>query len=416
MTTAAVSSPSIFQELQSFYQGRQADLKQLGSDLQSGNLSAAQQSYNALATLGQSGPFANSEPFSKSANAQAFESIGQALQSGDLAGAQTAFAALTSSRNTSTSPTSSQAAAVVNLTSTQPTATAAADASSIYQQLQAYRQQRQADVTQLGKDLQSGNLTAAQTDFNTLTALGQSGPNKNGQPFQQADRAQDFQTIGQALQTGNLSLAQSAFASLTGKFSVQSQQAQGAISAYNSNSTSNSNVAEIVINIGSAANTGAPSAPAAATAIGPTTPEVVINIGGGSNTSSPSSGASEIVINLGAASSASASSARTSNATTTPELVINLGEGNGASSGTSSSAPSSANSEEITINLGSNSGAQITVNDNIDGPQGQNGNAAEQVINFNPQNNNNYELILNVLNSSSASANQAPSGALSVSA
>src|SRR5580698_8108423 len=323
MSTAAVSSPSIFQEIQSFYQSRQADLKQLGSDLQSGDLSDAQQAYNALAALGQNGPFANSEPFSKSGTAQAFESIGQALQSGDLAGAQAAFAALTSSRNTSA--TSSQAAAVVSLTSTQPTA-AADDASSIYQQLQAYRQQRQADVTQLGKDLQSGNLTAAQTDFNTLTALGQSGPNKNGQPFQQADRAQDFQTIGQALQTGNLSLAQSAFASLTGKFSVQSQQAQGAISAYNSNSTSNSNVAEIVINIGSAANTGAPSAPAAATAIRPTTPEVVINIGKGSNSSSPSSGASEIVINLGDASSASASSTSTSNATTTPELVINLGE------------------------------------------------------------------------------------------
>ncbi|HXC00202.1 MAG TPA: hypothetical protein VNU74_07350 [Terriglobales bacterium] len=409
MSTAAVSSPSIFQEIQSFYQSRQADLKQLGSDLQSGDLSDAQQAYNALAALGQNGPFANSEPFSKSGTAQAFESIGQALQSGDLAGAQAAFAALTSSRNTSA--TSSQAAAVVSLTSTQPTA-AADDASSIYQQLQAYRQQRQADVIQLGQDLQAGNLTAAQTDFNTLTTLGQSGPNKNGQPFEQADRAQDFQTIGQALQTGNLSLAQSAFASLTGKFSVQSQQAQGAISAYNSNSTSNPNAAEIVINLGSAANVAAPSASASATApsIGPATPEVVINIGEGSNSSSPSSGASEIVINLGAASSASASST-----STTPELVINLGESSGAASGASSSAASLANPEEITINLGGNSGAQITLNDNVDGAQGQNGNSVEQVINFNPQNGNN-ELILNLLNASSTSSTQTSNNALSVSA
>ena len=80
MSTAAVSSPSIFQEIQSFYQSRQADLKQLGSDLQSGDLSDAQQAYNALAALGQNGPFANSEPFSKSGTAQAFESIGQALK------------------------------------------------------------------------------------------------------------------------------------------------------------------------------------------------------------------------------------------------------------------------------------------------------------------------------------------------
>ena len=410
MSTAAVSSTSIFQELQSFYQGRQADLKQLGSDLQSGDLSGAQQSYNALAALGQNGPFANSEPFSKSSKAQAFESIGQDLQSGDLAGVQAAFATLTG--NQSSSATSSQtAAAVVNLISTQPTATAAESASSIYQQLQAYRQQRQADVTQLGQDLQSGNLTAAQTDFNTLTTLGQSGPNKNGQPFQQADRAQDFQTIGQALQSGNLSLAQSAFASLTGKFSVQSQQAQTAISAYNSNATSNAT--EIVINLGSASGNGASSGSAAASTAGAATPELVINVGEGGNSSSGSSGVSEIVINLGAPSSTSASST-----STTPEIVINLGESNGTSSSapsSTSSATSSSPLEEITINLGSSSGAQITLNENIDGAEGQNGSSSEQVINFNPQNNNNYELILNVLNSS-LTTQSTSSNALSVSA
>src|SRR5580658_6254475 len=92
MSTAAVSGQSIFQELQSFYQNRQVDLKQLGSALQSGDLNGAQQAYNALATLGQSGPFADSEPFSKSTRAQAFETIGQDLQAGDLDGAQAAFA------------------------------------------------------------------------------------------------------------------------------------------------------------------------------------------------------------------------------------------------------------------------------------------------------------------------------------
>ena len=99
MSTAAVSSSSIFLELQSFYQNRQADVKQLGSALQSGDLNGAQQAYNALAALGQSGPFASSEPFSKSSRAQAFEAVGQALQSGDLAGAQAAFATLTGKNN-----------------------------------------------------------------------------------------------------------------------------------------------------------------------------------------------------------------------------------------------------------------------------------------------------------------------------
>jgi len=103
----------------------------------------------------------------------------------------------------------------VNLTSTQPNSAAASGgASSIYQQLRAYQQQRQADVAQLGKDLKAGDLQAAQQDFNTLTLLGQSGPNKNGQAFQQANRSQAFQAIGQALQSGDLTGAQSAFASL----------------------------------------------------------------------------------------------------------------------------------------------------------------------------------------------------------
>src|ERR1700694_5549524 len=88
MSAAAVSSPSIFQELQSFYQNRKSDLKQLGSALQSGDLNGALRVFNSLAALGQDGPFANSEPFSKSNRAQAFDAIGQALQSGDLAGAR----------------------------------------------------------------------------------------------------------------------------------------------------------------------------------------------------------------------------------------------------------------------------------------------------------------------------------------
>src|SRR6266446_3898099 len=244
MSTTAVSSLSIFQELQSFYQNRQTDLKQLGSALQSGDLAGAQQAYSALAVLGEDEPFANSEPFAKSSRAQAFNALGEALQAGDLARAQASFATLTS--NQSTSATSAQAAsaatpaAFVNLTGAKPsntTATGADNAPSIYQQLQAFREQRAADLAQLGQALQNGDLVGAQSAFNALTALGQAGPNKNGQVFSRADRAQNFQAIGTALQSGDLAGAQSAFANLSGTFGKQDQQSQTAISAYNSGVT-----------------------------------------------------------------------------------------------------------------------------------------------------------------------------------
>jgi hypothetical protein len=118
MSTAAVSSDSLYQQLQSFYQQRQSDVQQLGQALQSGNLASAQQAFNAIQTLGQSGPFASGDPFRNSTRESDFSAIGQALQSGDLAGAQTAFAALQSTFHQSQSANTSDStgpAVVVNL-------------------------------------------------------------------------------------------------------------------------------------------------------------------------------------------------------------------------------------------------------------------------------------------------------------
>jgi|SRR5580658_27855 hypothetical protein len=373
MSTAAVSGQSIFQELQSFYQNRQVDLKQLGSALQSGDLNGAQQAYNALATLGQSGPFADSEPFSKSTRAQAFETIGQDLQAGDLDGAQAAFATLASKQNASSTSAQAAPSAVINVNSNYTPAIGSTP--SIFEQLQAYRQQRQADLTQLGQDMQAGNQSAAQQDFNTLTALGQSGPNKNGQPFQNADRAQDFQAIGQALQSGNLSLAQSAYASLASSFGGQNQQV---ISAYGSGT------------IGPVPAWPSAQLPSSTVALPPAT-----------GTTSTGSGVPEIIIdlnsdlNLGGASSTGAS-----RGSTTPELVINLQE-----NGSSSASP-----EKVTINLDSgSSGTTVSIS-------AVHGNSTEQLtINLNQQSNN--ELILNLLNSNATSQTQSNSGnVLSVSA
>lgn len=94
MSTAAVSNSSIYQQLQSYFQARRADVQQLGQDLQSGDLTDAQQEYSAIQTLGQSGPVPNGDAFFRSDRQQDFNAIGQALQSGDLASAQQAFVQL----------------------------------------------------------------------------------------------------------------------------------------------------------------------------------------------------------------------------------------------------------------------------------------------------------------------------------
>ncbi len=233
-------------------------------------------------------------------------------------------------------------------------------------------------------------------------------------------------------QNGDLAGAQSAFATLEGTFGQQSQQAQSAISAYNSNSGG----AEIVINLGSPAGTSAASAIERVKRAGscrerrpgrrfssgrPAVPRSSStwearparalradrvdqprrkcrNVGqGGGSSSGPSSGP-EVVINLGGASSTSAASG-----STTPEIVVNLGQ---------ESSSSSASPEEVTINLGSGSSG-IGLDRNA--TQGQNSSPAEQLtINLNQQ--SNYELILNLLNSSAASSTQSSSNALSVSA
>jgi len=57
---------------------------------------------------------------------------------------------------------------------------------------------------QLGKDLQVGNLTQAQQDYNALKQ------DLNGRRMSNT-LSQDFSALGQALQSGNLSAAQQAY-------------------------------------------------------------------------------------------------------------------------------------------------------------------------------------------------------------
>jgi hypothetical protein len=94
MSTAAVSSSSIHQQLQQYFQTRGTDLGQLGKALSSGDLSEAQTAFNNIVSLGQGGPFAGGNPFKLTGREQDFAAVGQALQSGDLAGAKQAFQGL----------------------------------------------------------------------------------------------------------------------------------------------------------------------------------------------------------------------------------------------------------------------------------------------------------------------------------
>jgi hypothetical protein len=97
MSTSAVSSSSLSQQLEQYFQTRRSDLQQLGQALAQGNLAGAQTAYNNIVQLGQNGPAANGDPFLIQSREQDFQAIGQALQSGDLAGAQQAFATLRNS-------------------------------------------------------------------------------------------------------------------------------------------------------------------------------------------------------------------------------------------------------------------------------------------------------------------------------
>ncbi len=83
--------------------------------------------------------------------------------------------------------------------------------------LQTYFKERRPEVQQLGEDLKSGNLAAAQQDYNNLVALGNNVLHKDN-PFLRSDRGLDFNAIGGALQNGDLAGAQQAYAALQSTF------------------------------------------------------------------------------------------------------------------------------------------------------------------------------------------------------
>jgi outer membrane protein assembly factor BamD (BamD/ComL family) len=144
---------------------------------------------------------------------QGFQLLGQDLQSGNLSQAQSDFASL--QQLLPGGQQSSLLTPVSSAQSSNPLATA---------------------VSQLAQDLKSGNLTAAQSDFATVQQnLQQAGPQagaahghhhhhhqSDGDSGQSSGQQNSISTLfgqlGQDLQSGNLSAAQQAYSSLQQAF------------------------------------------------------------------------------------------------------------------------------------------------------------------------------------------------------
>lgn len=180
--------------------------------------------------------------------------------------------------------------------------TAALSANLFSQGTSEYIQQRRADMQQLGQDLESGNLSAAQQDFSNLQSLAQSGP-FSGNAFLNNTRQQDFTQIGQDLQSGDLADAQQAFSQLESTFRRGGTQAPEPVASGSSTSST-------------------------------TGPEIVLNLGN-------MTADEQITISLGAESNG------------TDPVTISV---NGQGSGTSTSP------EQITLNLNPNSNQEIVLN------------------------------------------------------
>jgi outer membrane protein assembly factor BamD (BamD/ComL family) len=134
------------QDVQNNWQQIQQEFQQLGQDLQSGNLSAAQADF---ATLQRLNPQANSTSSSQSTNpiAQEFNQLEQDLQSGNTSAAQQDYTKIQQDFQ-------SQGAQ----THHHHHHHGGGSGSSGISQL----------LDQLGQELQSGNLSAAQQSYSTL--------------------------------------------------------------------------------------------------------------------------------------------------------------------------------------------------------------------------------------------------------
>jgi hypothetical protein len=186
--------------------------------------------------------------------------------------------------------------------------TAAVSTTSLTQ-AQQYFQTRRADLQQLGKALENGNLAGAQTAYNNIVKLGKSGPFAGGNPFI-PQREQEFQAIGTALHAGDLARAQQAFATARAGGTLAQPAPKTASSSgpeiilnLNNSSGTSASPEQITINI-SPTKGGGEQVAFSIGSQGSTPEQVTLNLAANSN--------EQIVLNLlGAAPSASGASGST---------------------------------------------------------------------------------------------------------
>jgi outer membrane protein assembly factor BamD (BamD/ComL family) len=155
------------QSVQSMFQQFQQTFQQLGKDLQSGNLSAAQSDF---ATLQQLQPQTKSASSSQSNNpiAQAFSQLSTDLQSGNLSAAQNDYTTIQQAMQSQS--TKSEA------THGHHHHGGGGSGTTEISQL----------LDQLGSALQSGDLSTAQSTFATLQQTFQQSAPSNGQTSAQS--------------------------------------------------------------------------------------------------------------------------------------------------------------------------------------------------------------------------------------
>jgi outer membrane protein assembly factor BamD (BamD/ComL family) len=164
-------NPSVQNKAQQIHQ----EFQQLGEDLQSGNLSAAQSDFTTLQQLMPQSSTTSATSSTESSNplAQAFSQLGQDLQAGNLSAAQQDYANIQQDIQ-------NQAGQVQGHGHHHHHHGGGGDEQNSISQL----------FEQLGQELQSGNLSAAQQSYSTLaqdlqsfgvsTSQSQAAPSSSG--------------------------------------------------------------------------------------------------------------------------------------------------------------------------------------------------------------------------------------------
>jgi outer membrane protein assembly factor BamD (BamD/ComL family) len=178
--------------------------------LQGGSMSVASVFSSAFMNFGTHGVQSGVQQIQ-----QEFQQLGQDLQTGNLSAAQSDFASLQQMNP----QTSSSSATQSNNPTTQ-------------------------EFNQLSQDLQSGNITAAQQDYTKIQQDFQSASahkhhhHHSGGSSQSNEISQLFQQLGQELQSGNLAAAQQAYGALSQDLQTFSQSSAPATAQSSTGSTS----------------------------------------------------------------------------------------------------------------------------------------------------------------------------------